>query len=302
MVITSRGRLSPAAVPAATQQPNAHSALDMKVGFIGLGNQGAPMARAIGEHHFELHVWGRRESTIASFLSSGAKPHAIPASLAAEVDLLSLCVVSGADVEELLFARGVLAAMRPGSILVVHTTMDPGACRRMASQAGERGVGFLDAPVSGGGAAAADRKLLVLVGGEASLVERARPVLGTYGNPIMHLGGVGTGQTCKILNNLLLNTNLAAAQLALCLGAALGLERPLLRDAILRGTGRSYALEALDETLIPGRLPETLGRKDTLLARALAEECTLALRERVDLMAQLALLGRTDLSRDSERL
>jgi 3-hydroxyisobutyrate dehydrogenase len=302
MGIISPGRLCPDAAPDATRQGNAHSALDMKVGFIGLGDQGAPMARAIGEHHFVLHVWGRRESTVASFLSSGATRHAIPASLAAAVDLLSLCVVSGADVEELLFARGVLAAMRPGSILVVHTTMDPEACRQMASQAGERGVGFLDAPVSGGGAAAARRELLVLVGGEASLVERARPVLGTYGNPITHLGGVGAGQTCKILNNLLLNTNLAAAQFALSLGAALGFERPRIRDAILRGTGRSYALEALDETLIPGQLSETLGRKDTLLARALAEACTLQLRERVDLMAQLALLGRSDLSSTSEKL
>jgi 3-hydroxyisobutyrate dehydrogenase len=268
----------------------------MKVGFIGLGDQGAPMARAIGEEHCELHVWGRRELSVAPFRLVGARIHDTPLSLAAAVDLLSLCVVSGRDVDELLFAGGILGAMRSGSILVVHTTMDPDACRSIASRAAERGIGFLDAPVSGGAAAAADRRLLVLVGGDARVVELALPVLRTYGNPVVHLGDVGAGQTCKILNNLLLNTNLAAAQFTLSLAQALGLDRARVREVILQGTGRSYALEALDKTLIPGQLAATLGRKDTALALDIAKPCSSALTERANLMAKLALLGRDDLA------
>jgi 3-hydroxyisobutyrate dehydrogenase-like beta-hydroxyacid dehydrogenase len=251
------------------------------------------MARAIWEEGFALHVWARRESSAAPFRSLGATVHDNPVSLAATVDLIALCVVSGADVEQLLFEGGALEAMRPGSILVVHTTMDPSACRAIA---GARGLVFLDAPVSGGGPAAAERKLLVLVGGEAEALRRSLPVLRAYGDPVVHLGAVGAGQTCKILNNLLLNTNLAAATFALQLADALGLDRSRIREVILKGTGRSYALEALDKTLIPGQLDPTLGRKDIALGAALAQGCPNSITEPIGIMTRLASLGREDLA------
>ncbi|MFH5824642.1 NAD(P)-dependent oxidoreductase [Georgenia sp. AZ-5] len=239
----------------------------MRVGFIGLGDQGEPMAEAIAEAGHELHVWARRPEVMAPFVERGAVGHASAAELAAEVEHLGLCVGSEADVRSVLFDGGVLEALPDGAVVAIHSTISPEACQRIAAEAPPYGVDVIDAPVSGGRRVAQERGLLVMVGGEEAPVSRAMPVLETYGNPVRHLGPIGSGQVVKVLNNLLMNANLTNSHLVLELGRHLGLDRAALRELLLHGTSRSFALSALDDQVIPGKLSAVTGRKDLAVAR-----------------------------------
>lgn len=245
----------------------------MDVGFIGLGDQGAPMAEAIADGGFRLHVWARRPEVVAPYVARGATAHGDPAALAAAVDQLALCVIGEADVREILFERGALAAMRPGSTIVVHSTISPEGCAALEREAAAHGVRFLDAPVSGGHDGAVKRTLLIMVGGDDATFAEAKPVFETYGANIHHLGGVGAGQVAKILNNLLVGVNMAGAEFVLELGRTLGVDRARLRAMILTGTGQSFSLDALDRIINQGSVPSMLPivDKDLGLAAALAE-------------------------------
>jgi 3-hydroxyisobutyrate dehydrogenase-like beta-hydroxyacid dehydrogenase len=212
----------------------------MRVGFIGLGSQGGPMARRIAERGFQTTLWARRPATLESFMDTGARVAATPAELAAASDLVGVCVVDDAGVEEVV--TQVLAGLAPGGIIAIHSTIHPDTCRRLASTAADRGVSLVDAPVSGGGPAAAAGRLLVMVGGDQSTVERCRPVFATYGDPVVHLGELGSGQVAKLLNNVLFTAQLGTAASALSLGAALGVEPQRLAEVITNGSGNSFAL------------------------------------------------------------
>ncbi|HSS26187.1 MAG TPA: NAD(P)-binding domain-containing protein, partial [Mycobacterium sp.] len=137
----------------------------MKVGFIGLGSQGGPMARRIVEGGYPMTLWARRPATLEPFADTPAKVAESPAEVAAASDLVCLCVVGDDDIEEITGDQhGVLAAMKPGSIIAVHSTVHPDTCRKLAKKFGARNVSVIDAPVSGGGGAASQRRLLVMVG------------------------------------------------------------------------------------------------------------------------------------------
>jgi 3-hydroxyisobutyrate dehydrogenase len=244
----------------------------MKIGFIGLGSQGAPMAEMIGEAGFDLRIWARRSEVRADYAQRGVTVAANPGDLAAACDVVCLCVTADADVRELAGEAGILGAMRPGSILLIHSTVSPETCQRLAETAKARGVTVLDAPVSGSGEAARARKLLVLVGGDAAAVQRVRAVLASYGDPVLHVGDVGDGQRAKIVNNLACIGNMAVAEAALQLGDSAGLDRGVLREALLNGSGRSFALDVLDRLVVPssaGHVAALFG-KDIALADALA--------------------------------
>jgi 3-hydroxyisobutyrate dehydrogenase len=218
----------------------------VRVGFIGLGSQGGPMARRIIDAGYPVTLWARRPATLEPFAGTPAKVAASPAELAAASDLVGICVVSDADVEEVVAGeRGVIAGLDPGGVIAVHSTVHPDTCRRLAEQAASRGVRLVDAPVSGGGPAAAERRLLVMAGGEAETVEYCRPVFATYGDPVIHLGPLGSGQLTKLLNNLLFTANLATAASALGLGRVLGIDPGRLADVMSHGSGNSFALGAI---------------------------------------------------------
>lgn len=242
----------------------------MEVGFVGLGDQGAPMADAIMEGGHRLHLWARRPEVLEPYAARGAIIYSDPSSLAAAVQHLGICVVAEQDVRELLYTRGMMAEMRPGSLIAIHTTMAPGPCREMATDAAARSVALLDAPVSGGKEGAIARRLLLLAGGDVNDVRSATPVFSCYASRICHVGQTGAGQTAKILNNLLLNANLAASHFVLRYGESLGISRAMLREVMLKGTAASTALDWLDRVIIPGNHPATLGRKDIALALDLA--------------------------------
>ncbi|KUN80766.1 NAD(P)-dependent oxidoreductase [Streptomyces griseoruber] len=213
----------------------------MRVGFIGLGSQGAPMARRIVEAGFETTVWARRPATLAPFAGTAARTADSPAELGAASDLVCLCVVDDADVEQA--AEGVLAGLSPGGVMAVHSTVHPDTCRRLAHRAGAQGVRVLDAPVSGGGRAAEKGTLLVMVGGDQEAFASCRPVFATYGDPVVHLGPTGSGQIAKLLNNLLFTAQLGLAADTLALGDRLGLDRDGLGRILPRGSAASFALE-----------------------------------------------------------
>src|ERR1700756_1536223 len=218
----------------------------MQVGFIGLGSQGGPMAGRIVEAAFPTTLWARRRASLEPFADTPAKVAGSPAELAASCDLVCLCVVDDADIEEVTGGEnGVLAGLEPGGVIAIHSTVHPKTCHELAKKASAQGVSVIDAPVSGGAPAVAGGCLLGMVGGDAYVVERCRPVFESYAAPIVHLGDLGSGQTTKLLNNLLFTANLGTAASMLALGESLGVLPDRLTEVISRGSGNSFALNVL---------------------------------------------------------
>jgi len=251
----------------------------MRVGFIGLGSQGGPMARRIVEGGYETTLWARREASLEPYADTAAKKAGSPAELAAASDLVCLCVVGDDDVREVLYGdTGVLAGLASGGIVAIHSTVHPDTCKEIAEKAAAQGVSVIDAPVSGGGPAVEEGKLLVMIGGDEDVVERCRPVFATYADPIVHLGPLGSGQVTKILNNLLFSANLGAAMSTLELGEALGVPRDKLCEVVSRGSANSKALGSIAafggtlDRLAP--IAGALLQKDCRHATALAEEAS----------------------------
>jgi 3-hydroxyisobutyrate dehydrogenase-like beta-hydroxyacid dehydrogenase len=213
-----------------------------RVGFIGLGSQGAPMARRIVDEGYPLTIWARRPESVAPFGDTAAVVAATPAELGAGSDIVGICVVADADVEDVLLRDdGVLAGMAPGGVVAVHSTIHPATCRRLADAAAERDVAIVDAPVSGGGFAAADRKLLVMVGGSDDDVARCRPVFETYGDPVIHLGPLGSGQMAKLINNFVFTAQVGVAIDTYAFADRLGVDRGALAEVLAHGSGGSRA-------------------------------------------------------------
>ena len=213
-----------------------------RVGFVGLGSQGAPMARRIAEAGFATTLWARRIDTVESFADTEATVAATLAILGATSDVLCVCVTNDADVDAVLRGpTGALATMANDSVVVIHSTVHPATCLRL-----ERdfpALRFVDAPVSGGGAKAATGQLLVMVGGTPDAVARCQPVFQTYGAPILHIGALGAGQEAKLLNNALFTAQLALAAEVFDLAASRRLDRGAIAEMLASGSGRSYAVD-----------------------------------------------------------
>jgi 3-hydroxyisobutyrate dehydrogenase len=214
-----------------------------RAGFIGLGSQGAGMAQRIIEQGVPTTLWARRAPSLEPF--AGTAAFAVdPVELGRASDVVGICVTDGAAVRDVtLGPRGVLAGMAEGSVLALHSTIGTDECTAIADAAATRGVHVIDAPVSGGGAVAAQGRLTVYAGGTDDAVARARPVLETYGDPVFHMGPLGSGLRTKLLNNSLNAAHFALAHDAFAVGAALGLDPTSLGDALRSGSGRSFSLE-----------------------------------------------------------
>jgi 3-hydroxyisobutyrate dehydrogenase len=212
-----------------------------EVGFIGLGSQGGPMARRIVESGFPLLLWARRAQTLVPFDGTPARSVASIAELAAGVDHVGVCVLDDAGTRQI--CGELIPAMRPGSCIAIHSTVHPNTVVELAAQAAARQISILDAPVSGGGAAAAARTLTVMVGGEENVFATARPVFETFGGLIVLVGDVGAGQMAKLVNNALMAAHVAMAHYGLAAAAALGLDRAALAEIVKASSGRSYGFE-----------------------------------------------------------
>lgn len=231
------------------------------------------MARRIVEAGFPTTLWGRRPETTAAFADTDAAVAATRADLGAASDVLCVCVVADADVEEVLLGPdGAISTMAAGSTVVIHSTVHPVTCRRLQQEHPDLRV--VDAPVSGGGHLAAAGELLVMVGGEKADVKRCRPVFATYGDPVVHLGPLGSGQEAKVLNNALFTAHLGIAADLFRQGERLGLDLAALAEVIARGSGRSYAAEVLAgaDLAVMAEVAGELLAKDVGIAAELADD------------------------------
>lgn len=253
----------------------------MRVGFIGLGSQGGPMARAIVEAGYPTTLWARRPESLQPYADTAAKVAGTPAELAAASDIVCLCVVGDDDVRQLAYGeQGLLAGLAPGGVIVIHSTVHPDTCRELAEKASAQGISVVDAPVSGGAPAVEAKQLLVMVGGDDDDVARCLPVFECYGDPIVHLGPLGAGQVTKILNNLLFSANLGSALKLLELGESLGVPRDRMCEVVTRGSANSKALGSI--AMFGGTLDKlapiagALLQKDVRLAADLADAAAAA--------------------------
>lgn len=231
----------PVSVPAATEPP----VQGLSIGFIGLGDQGGPMAEMIVRAGWPTTVWARRAVVRERFADLGATIASDPATLGRTCDVVCLCVTDDAAIRELAYDGGLLREMRPGATLVIHSTIRPQTCRDLASDAAARGVAVLDAPVSGSAARALARSLLVIIGGDEATLARVRPVIESYGDPIMHVGAVGAAMTAKLINNLMAAVNYATAYDALALARDNGIDTDLMCALAASGSGRNYGFELM---------------------------------------------------------
>src|ERR1700749_351687 len=216
-----------------------------RVGFIGLGDQGAPMARAIGDSGFELHVWARRPQSLETLAGIPHTVHDSPASLAAAVDILELCLRDDRDIWVVLGTPGVEDALRPGLIVVNHGTGDPAENREIAEHLAGKTVAYVDAPVSGGGAGARARTLTTMAGGDRKTYDKCEPVFATFSRTVAYMGPSGSGQVTKLLNNAMTMSNLRNAVNLIRLEARLDMDVQAVIAAIAVSSGGSTILRTL---------------------------------------------------------
>jgi 3-hydroxyisobutyrate dehydrogenase-like beta-hydroxyacid dehydrogenase len=251
-----------------------------RVGFVGLGVMGLPMARNLRAADFVVSGWARRPQTAARAAAAGIQMRASLAELARASEVLITMVTTSADVVGLcLGPEGLLESAPPGSVLIDMSTIAPATSRRLAEVAAGSGVGFLDAPVSGGSFGAEQGSLTIMAGGDGPLVERCRPLFEAMGDPqrVFHTGPVGSGEVVKLVNNMLVGSISAATLEALLVGVRAGVPLKTLVEVISVSSGGSTQLtgqlaqRALAGDLDPGFSTDLLV-KDLGLAADLARE------------------------------
>ena len=214
------------------------------VGVVGVGRMGAPMAARLLAAGHRVVVHNRTAARCAPLVQAGATAAGSVAELAAACDVVITCVDTVAGAEQVALGEdGVLAHARAGALLVEHATITPTLARRVAERAAQRGVDYVDAPVSGGPEGAAQGTLAIMCGGSATAVARARAVLARYGRTIVHLGAAGAGTHAKLVNQLLTFVHGAAAAEAIALAQRVGLDLDALGEVLGAGFGQSRMLE-----------------------------------------------------------
>jgi 3-hydroxyisobutyrate dehydrogenase len=248
------------------------------VAFVGLGAIGAPMASHLAEGG-TLTVWNRTTAVADRFAARyGARVAPTPREAAASADIVVTCLPTSREVEAVLEGPdGLLAGLRRGALLIDCTSGDPAGSRRIAARLAERGIEFVDAPVSGGTNGAEAGTLAVMVGGEAAAFSRARPVLERFGRRIEHVGPVGAGHALKSVNNALLAVNILAAAEGLAALVKAGVPAATALDIVNASSGRSFVTETLiPERVLTGAWPVTfrlaLLAKDVGIARGLLRD------------------------------
>jgi 3-hydroxyisobutyrate dehydrogenase len=245
------------------------------VGLIGLGLMGGPMGQNLLRAGFPVVVWNRTKAKADDLVREGAKLAADPRAVAGVADVLITIVSDPAALEEVLFgARGAIQALRPGSTLVDSSTVSPELARQIAAACAERGVDFLDAPVTGGTWGAKNGELVFMVGGKAEVLERVKPVLEAVGKKFLLLGPNGAGQTVKLGMNLLLALQVDAFAEALALVTAAGVSAEKLMEVLQSSMARSGVLDVKAPMMVKGEFPASfplrLMHKDVRLALELA--------------------------------
>jgi len=252
-----------------------------RIGFVGLGNMGGPMARnlAAAGHSVKIFDLVPDLATAVAAAAPAAQPQQQAAACVQGVDVFVSMLPAGRHVEALYLGDdGILAHAAPGTLLIDCSTIDPGTTRKVADAAAQRGLSLLDAPVSGGTAGAEAGTLTFIVGGSVESLETARPLLEVMGRTVFHAGGNGAGQIAKICNNMLLAVLMAGTAEALALGVNNGLDPAVLSEIMKQSSGGNWALNVYNP--YPGVMegvPASRGYQGGFLVDLMSKDLGLAM-------------------------
>jgi 3-hydroxyisobutyrate dehydrogenase len=256
-----------------------HQLTSVNVSFLGLGAIGAPMARHLARPPFSLAVWNRTTERARAFAAEApARVADSPADAARGASVVVTCLPTSREVEQLLEGNaGLLSGLAAGALLIDCTSGDPATSRRIAARLTERGVAFMDAPVSGGVSGATQGTLTVMCGADEATLERARPVLEAFGKKIVRCGPVGSGDAVKAVNQALLGIHIWALSEGLVALSKAGVSAGVALDVINASSGRSNVSQNLfTERVVTRAFPRTfrlaLLEKDVTIAAEFARE------------------------------
>ena len=248
------------------------------IAFIGLGHMGLPMARNLLKAGFALRVFDLMQGAVDSLAAEGATPAVSAAEAVAGAEVVVSMLPASRHVEGLyLGENGLLQQIAPGSLVLECSTIAPESARKVHAAASARSIALLDAPVSGGTAGAAAGTLTFMVGGDAAVLERARPVLSAMGKNLFHAGPDGAGQVAKVCNNQLLAVQMIGTAEALALGVANGLDAATLAEIMRQSSGGNWVLEKYNPW--PGVMenaPASKGYSGGFMSQLMAKDLGLA--------------------------
>lgn len=254
----------------------------MKIGFIGVGIMGRPMAGHLQAGGHELLLVSHRSPLPPELVEGGATAHASAAEIAASAEIIILMLPDTPDVERVLFGdKGIASGLNPGTCVIDMSSIDPIATRDFAERIGQLGCDYVDAPVSGGEVGAKAASLTIMCGGTAVAFERARPLFELMGKNITHVGDAGAGQVAKVANQIIVALNIEAVSEALLFASKAGVDPAKVREALMGGFAASRVLEVhgkrmIDRTFDPG-FRIGLHQKDLNLALGSARSLGMAL-------------------------
>lgn len=223
----------------------------MKVGFIGLGSMGAPIARRLARCGFEVTGCDVVPEALEAFDEPNTRREADPVATARESQMLGICVRTDEQLMDLVGQGRLFEALGEGGLVVLHSTVAPELARRLAAQARDYGGGFVDVGVSGGGPAAIEGKLSLFVGGTDEDVASAREWFDAIGSSMVHFGPVGKGQEAKLLNNLISIANYGMSAAIVDVAESMGFDRQKIIDAFMAGSAQSFALKVAPDFVRP---------------------------------------------------
>lgn len=230
----------------------------MRVGFVGLGIMGRPMALNLMKGGHTLTVWARRQESMVPLLETGAQGAESPAAVAAQSDVVFSMVADAPDVREVMLgAQGVAQSAHPGLIAVDMSTIPPAAARSLAADLAAKGIAFLDAPVSGGEVGAIAGTLSIMVGGDQKAFDQVQPLFSCMGKNVVYIGGPGAGQVAKAANQILTGVGVLAVAEAMAFAKKNDVDPARVREALMGGFAGSKILEnhgqrMLDRNFKPG--------------------------------------------------
>lgn len=249
----------------------------MKVGFIGVGNMGNPMAANLQKAGHALQVHDIKREAAQNLLDAGATWVNSPKEAATDVDYVFLSLPMPADVERVVLSEnGVLTAMKSGGIIVDMSTNSPTTVRGLAEKTKAKGVTFIDAPVSGGVRGARNATLAIMAGGDKAAYDKCEPLLKAMGANVFYCGDIGAGNVVKLVNNMLAFIHMMGAAEAVVLGKKAGVDPNVLWQAVKASSGGSFVWDSGTRAILRDKLAPTftidLASKDISLATKLAEE------------------------------
>ena len=252
-----------------------------RIGFIGLGVMGRPMALHLLRAGHALNVYARRQEAMQPIVDAGATACASPAEVASCSDVVFTMVTTGADVEQVVFgAGGIMESAQRGLTVVDTSTIPPAVARRIAAHLDDTGVAFLDAPVSGGEVGAVNATLLIMVGGSEAAFARVEPLLRAFGKTVLRIGSSGDGQVAKAATQLAIVLTLQGIAEAITLARANGVDAARVLKALLGGSAYSRMLEVMGPRMVSGDfrpgVEARLHHKDALIVLQCAADAGIA--------------------------